>query len=79
MSKRYKVFDEMTWPLPDPDLAWCLTHTPERVTALEKMYCGAVIEAYEELIRCGRRKREKVRRVLKESIEAVGTDAELPV
>ena len=63
--KRLHIFDSMTWPLIDGDLAWRLIHAPESVTSQDKMYLASVLSAYAELIRCGRDKREHVCRELR--------------
>ncbi len=63
--KRHHVFNSMTWPLVDSDLVWRLRYAPESVTAKDKMYLASVLSAYEELIRCGRDKREHVTKELR--------------
>lgn len=65
LPKRFHVFDGMTWPLADAPLAWRLRYAPSSVTDSDKMYLASLISAYEEIINCGRGKRERVTRELR--------------
>ena len=63
--KRFHIFDQMTWPLSDADLSWRLRYAPQGVNDKDRMYLASVLDAYQELINCGRAKRERVTRELR--------------
>lgn len=65
-TKRYVHFDSMTWPTADSDLAWRLRYAQDSITVKDKFYLASVLNAYDELIRCGREKRETVCRTIRE-------------
>jgi hypothetical protein len=64
-KRRFKIFDGMTWPTVDAELAWRLVHAQQHVTSADLLYLSSVLSAYEELISCGRAKRERVCRELR--------------
>lgn len=66
-GKRWLRFDTMTWPLPDPDLSWRIRFARESVYSKDMMYLASVLDAYQELISCGRAKREHVTKQLRDS------------
>jgi hypothetical protein len=67
-QRRWHRFGTMTWPLPDPDLSWRIRFAPESVNGKDMMYLASLLDAYQELINCGRAKREHVTRELRAGI-----------
>jgi len=72
VMKHYIRFDDMTWPLPDGDLAWRLTwgDNPSRGDILR---AASVIVAYGELVRCHAATRRRVVRELRRAAAERGT------
>lgn len=68
--KRWHRFDTMTWPLSDPDLNWRIRFAPESVNRQDMLYLASVLDAYQELISCGRAKREHVTKQLRDYARA---------
>lgn len=75
-GKRFHIFDGMTWPLVDAPLVWRLRYAPESVGNKDKMYLASVVGAYEELINCGREKRERVTKELRLVARAALADSD---
>ena len=67
---RFKMFDGMTWPLPDNDLEWRLRYAPDSMTRQDEMHLASMNSAYRELIVCSREKREKIVRELRKEIQS---------
>jgi hypothetical protein len=67
-KQRFKIWDGMTWPLPDNDLAWRLTFAPHSVTQTDQLYLASVLSAYWQMIHDGRSKGESVCKTLREEI-----------
>ncbi len=49
-SKRYVLFDGMTWPLYDGDTEWRLRHAPQGITQQDQLYLASVLAAYDALL-----------------------------
>lgn len=64
-SARHVRIETMTWPTVDNDLAWRLRYAQDSISNKDKFYLASLMDAYSELIRCKREKREMVCRVIR--------------
>lgn len=63
---RYVRIGTMTWPAVDSDLAWRLRYAQDSISNKDKFYLASLVDAYSELIRCKREKREMVCKAIRE-------------
>lgn len=63
--KRHIRIGTMTWPTVDNDLAWRLRYAQDSISNKDKFYLASLMDAYSELIRCKREKREMVCRTIR--------------
>ena len=80
MSDRFTHFDGMCWPVPsclgvdgDP-ISWRFRYNTDVLCQMgflvsDLLYVASIIDAYEELIRCPRVKRDKVVREIKKAMK----------
>ena len=66
MSKHFVRFDQMTWPLPNNDLIWRLTHGGE-VSRGDAILAASIVGAYASLIFAKDRKRRIVIREIRKA------------